>query len=957
MIAVDFDQDPPVFDEQNKMWDSEGVLEICGSLVRADVNRDGLNSLGEPAEVQTLTTAHATVSDFLKTQTIRIGSDPDVRFTRSTVNLRMAETCLVYLRFFVDKNIELTEENVIQYPFARFCAEFWDDHYREIIADQEKVDMTRLNAMIMDLFQSPDAMLKWIRLCDPDNDTSRVDFKKKASNVLTPVYYAALLGLPEIVKRLIDQDARIDDTFESGYGTPLVAASALGRKEVVSLLLERGANPNLSGYWYWGCPLAGAVEQNQTEIVNILLSREDININCRRVPLISKDEVIAVEDHMDKNVAKRTENEQVDEVNKKEMVGDNAAEEGESNDSEKSDEENPEEWYGAEDIEHVCRESMIYISVAYNSPDVIKILLEAGADPNIEGGTYHTALQAACVRGYEDIVASLLAKGAKVDIYGGTYESPLIAACCYGPTGIVKKLMAMSPDINHVGGVYVCALYAACMQDKEDIVELLLERKAKVDIYGGMFDNPLQAACASGNTPIAERLLEAGSNLNRKGGKYGTALYAACTQQKKDLVELLLYKGADPNIQGNWRCDNALQEACKNGNEEFVRLLIEKGADPNLRGGVYGDAFQAACSSGNQTIVQLLLDKRADIKFRGGLFETPLQAAVSSGSEGVIQLLLDSGESVNEKGGQFSYPVVRASVGEASSDAVLRLLLENGANPNLEREGDDELARQYRTPLQNTANESMATMLLEHGALINTQSGVYGTALHSAIAVDGKMAGMTKLLISYGADVNAPHWFHGTPLALACKMGKLDDVKLLLEKGAKLDVYDKIGRNPICTAILMQKWDIFDHLIKLGGDPLRQDKRGCGGLQYAARASGNEVMKKILENGPDVNAVDSNGWSPLHWAASSGWGTAKVIKTLLQAGSKKDLRDKQGRTALDLATAFKKDEEIAILGAGGEAFLHLPETNDGNRVKNCPFICDICGDVRPPDLARIKFYE
>ena len=931
MIAVDFEQDPPVFDDQNKMWNSEGVLEICGSLVRADVNPDGRNSLGEPAEVQTLTTAHATVSDFLKTQTIRIGLDPEVQFTRSTVNLRMAETCLVYLRFFVDNNIELTEENVIQYPFARFCAEFWDDYYREVIANhQEKVDMTRLNAMIMDLFQSPDAMLKWIRLCDPDDDTSRVDFKKETSNVLTPIYYAALLGLPEIVRRFINKGAAIDDTFDTGYGTPLVAASVLGRKEVVSLLLERGADPNLSGWWYWGCPLAGAVEQNQTEIVKMLLDRKDIDINCRRVPFLedSDENAKSTDNHVDSdkdNAERKTEDGKKTEDGEKKEISDDPYE------------------------KQVSCESMVYISAAYNSPEVAKVLLEAGADPNITGGLYHTALQAACVWGYEDILGSLLEKGAKLDNYGGDFESPLIAACYYGFTEIVKKLVAMGSDINHAGGEYVCALYAACSQEKEDVVELLLKQNVRVDVYGGEYDNSLQAACAIGNTAIAKRLLEAGSDPNRKGGQYGSALYAACTQQKKDLVGLLLDKGANPNAQDCGRCDNALQEACGNGNEDIVRLLIEKKADPNLHGGFYGDAFQAGCSSGNLAIVRLLLDKGADIKYRGGSFETPLQAAVYSGSEPVTRLLLDSGESVNEKGGQFSYPVVRASACETSWYAVLQLLLERGADPNIEREGDDELARQYRTPLQNAANESMATLLLDHGALINTKSGYFGTALHCALAATWKNAGMAKLLISRGADVNVPHWHHGTPLTVACNLGKLDDLKLLLENGANLDVDDMVGRNPICIAIIKLEWDIFHHLLKLGGDPLHPDKRGCGGLQYAARVGGNNVLKQILERGPDVNRVDSNGWSPLHWAAASGYGTAKVLKTLLQAGSIKDLKDKQGRTALDLAKAFEKVEEVAILEAAGEAFVDLPEMNDGQKIGDSNFSCDGCGEVSPPE--------
>lgn len=66
MIAVDLSQDPLMFDVDSRMYNPEDVLEVCGSLVRKDVNREGRNSLGAIAEVQTLTTAYATVSDYLK---------------------------------------------------------------------------------------------------------------------------------------------------------------------------------------------------------------------------------------------------------------------------------------------------------------------------------------------------------------------------------------------------------------------------------------------------------------------------------------------------------------------------------------------------------------------------------------------------------------------------------------------------------------------------------------------------------------------------------------------------------------------------------------------------------------------------------------------------------------------------------------------------------------------------
>lgn len=628
IIAVDLDREPPVFDEDNRLWNPDGIQEICGSLVRVDLKSDGCDSIGEPQEIRTLTTAHATVLDFLMTQPIKISSEPEVRFTKSTINLRMAETCLVYLRYFMDNGIELTKDSTKLYPLARFCAEFWDDHYREIIAnDKEKVNMTRINEMVMALFHSPEAMLNWIRLCNPQDETLSKGFDTELSDIHTPIYYAAMLGLPDIVIRLVDEGAKINDTFADGYGTPLVAASFLGRRDVVSLLLEKGADPNLSGYWLWGCPLASAVEQNLTEIVKILLNREDVDINCRRVPFHNK-------------ITETTE-------------------------------ESDNVWQT-----HMSRQSMVYIAAAYGSSEVLEVLLEAGADPNIEGGACKTALQAAC--------------------------------------------------------------------------------------------------------------------------KY----------QQESLVRILLDSGVDPNIQECGDCDNALQQACSDGKDDVVRLLLERGADPNLYGGRFGGTFQAGCFSGKEQIVRLLLEKGADTKYRGGAFGTPLLAAIENGSETVV--------------------------------------------------------------------------------------------------------------------------------------------KFLLENGAQLEERSISGQSPLCKAICGSHSKIVNHLIDLGAHTNSKDKRGCSYLHYAARACHGDILTKILSFGPDINDLDSNGWSPLHWAASSGNGSMKAIKILLKAGSNKDLEDKQGRTAIDLAELCGKSQEVRILKTDASAYDNLPETNDEEGLPLVQCLCDICKSLIRP---------
>ena len=53
------------------------------------------------------------------------------------------------------------------------------------------------------------------------------------------------------------------------------------------------------------------------------------------------------------------------------------------------------------------------------SSEIVKLLLEKGADVNAQGGDYGNALQAASVGGHKEIIELLLEREAEVDTQGG----------------------------------------------------------------------------------------------------------------------------------------------------------------------------------------------------------------------------------------------------------------------------------------------------------------------------------------------------------------------------------------------------------------------------------------------------------------------------------------------------------------------------------------------------------
>ena len=480
------------------------------------------------------------------------------------------------------------------------------------------------------------------------------------------------------------------------------------------------------------------------------------------------------------------------------------------------------------------------------------------------------------------------------------------------------------------------------------MVGVLLEHGAKTDIYGGNYDNSLQVASNYGDLGIVQILLDAGIDVNRKGGEHGTALVAACGCGSTIVVKILLESDADLNIQGCGEFDNALQTACEADKADIALLLLEHKADPNLHGGWYGSALHAAFSRGNELIISALLTRGADINYRGGNYCSVLQAAVHSKNEAAVKIALQHGLSANEKGGSFTYPLLRATAVDTCPDSIVKLLLDNGADPNLEREGDDYTDQIFRTALQHTSSVSKASLLLDAGAKLDTVSGWLGTALHVAIADGGNQkSSIIKFLIDRGADVNRKAPFVGSPLCYASGKAQFDVVRLLIEAGADLHSVDIVGHSALHMAIFESQAgiELFDYYVDLGADPLLLDRRGCNGLHYAVRASNLLVLRKILGRKPDINVIDDYGWTPLHWAAASTSVSTYIIKVLLDEGCNKDMKDKAGRTALDLATKLDNSKSVAILTTGS-AHIDPSENSVISTNKRLIKWCDGCSIVR-----------
>jgi hypothetical protein len=154
----------------------------------------------------------------------------------------------------------------------------------------------------------------------------------------------------------------------------------------------------------------------------------------------------------------------------------------------------------------------LYYAALLGFSTITRLLLDAGADVNAQGGRYGNALQAASEGGHKQIVKTLLDKGANVNAQGGLYSNALRAASLRGHEQVVKTLLNAGADVNAQGGRYGNALQAASEGGHERVVKTLLDTGADVNAQGGLYGNALRAASLGGHEQVVKTLLGVGAH-------------------------------------------------------------------------------------------------------------------------------------------------------------------------------------------------------------------------------------------------------------------------------------------------------------------------------------------------------------------------------------------------------------------------------------------------------------
>jgi len=463
----------------------------------------------------------------------------------------------------------------------------------------------------------------------------------------------------------------------------------------------------------------------------------------------------------------------------------------------------------------------LHWAVYRNNLAAADLLLAAGA--NVKAATREgvTPLAMASLYGSVPMVERLLKSGADARERGPNGETMLMFAARNGNPGLIEKLIAAGADVNASERLRgTTALMWAVEQQHPEAVKTLLAAGAEVGATSGPAGLPRNYVANRVNLRAVEEAQQRRQRAAAAGRTYEQQLQwerqqpatAQTQQQPTDDTEVVV-AGLVGSGGGGL---TALVLAAREGDIESARALVDARADVNQTTQYGWTPLLTAINNRNYELAAMLIERGADVNIANKGGWTPLYLAT---------------DNRNIEGGD--YPVPKPDLDHLD---IITRLLEKGANPNA-RVKENTLTRTIFTMqwffedgatafarAAESSDTALMSLLLKYGAdpAISTANGDSALTLAGGI---GWVEGVTyerspeenvqavRMLLDLGLDANGANNEGRTPLMGAALKGRDDVVRLLVNRGARLDARDHGSRDTdkVGSAAAGHTWQAIDY--------------------------------------------------------------------------------------------------------------------------------------------------
>ncbi|XP_071097342.1 uncharacterized protein [Haliotis cracherodii] len=398
-------------------------------------------------------------------------------------------------------------------------------------------------------------------------------------------------------------------------------------------------------------------------------------------------------------------------------------------------------------------------------------------------------------------------------------------------------------------------------------------------------DTPLHIASEQGHSAVVRSLLTQ-CHVNAINNYNETALHLSSLYAHLDTVVALLGAGAcvdSRNFQGDSPLHLLLYGCTNKPNNDFTHIItilrhcLASGIDP-CQNDLGNTPLHVACCTGKIVIVGELLSGYKDLCMRNTFGKTPLHVACERGQSVIVDLLLE-------------VMWLRKSFGEEFNDFMNH---------------QDAVNRSTPLHLASRCNGQAALLLVEHGANTTIKDNDGNTPICVAYLTGQKENVKHLLPHTPYLDINGSG---DTLLHAACRSDQTDMFQIIIDWLGS--VGPKIAGNTVnasnCTrqtslhlASANGKSYFVEQLLLMGAMPNNPDTSRKTALHYACIGRFVLVVAHLLKHGAHVNVCDDFIRTSLHYACESG--SMVIAEILTKAGGDPYIRDKDGRTPLDLCS-------------------------------------------------------
>jgi ankyrin repeat protein len=735
----------------------------------------------------------------------------------------------------------------------------------------------------------------------------------------TPLSLALKYSNLEIVKILIK---KVDLNRKSGRLYPLESAITGNRPDIVEMLLKNGANPNIKKYNPF---LFMAVKKNSKEIFDLLIkhgARTSYKSGYYRKSIIQTIIEQKKEGFLSSFLVKEIDPKKRQDyfylsINKGFLEGVKL-------------------FFNQSKINNGnSSKNHLYMAMTRKNPEIFQYLLSKGANPKAHIFSRSLLFQSLLKKQYE--ISHMLLDTGKVDVNFKDRNrwTPLHAAVSFDSPGIVKKLVEMGAKINAKNSFNITPVISSFYSKNLEITKYLIDKGA---VIKGKFGKGLEAvfyAAKSGNFNAFKYLVdEKNQNPNVKDSD---GSYPHFSSKEVKIHEYYISKGIDPNYL-NKRGRGALYHATYYGHFDVVKYLTKNGADIQKFRGLFNAPLYVAKQKKRKKILNYFhgLEKQKIFKAIENL--KPSKKIVSKRfvkKEGYVLDLKtglmwadgDNGKNIAFKGarnfctkfkaGKFSDwrvpsikelktiydPTVLNRNGYHVSDRInmtynsiwsdqekgnkgARLSFYKG---NLVWYGKDKKVFGRALPVRGAIKKTNFKVSIRK---IDTQDKDGESYLHKAIHYGAK--DLIKVLLDKGADINIIDISGNTPLHLAVSIKNLDMAKYLLDNKASIEKKNRYGRTPLflaCSNEIDKK--MVKMLVKKGANTKALNKKGNSLLheligkaekRKRKRRERKDILEFLIKNGAKINIKNSFGKTPLQIAEKKGYTDISMV--LYKAGAK-----------------------------------------------------------------------